>query len=408
MLQLDALHAEMALRGAVAGLLVAHGVALALPGPRPATRAALALFLAGVVAYLVCQQADTLLALPRVLAWVLLALCVGGTGWMWLAARALFDDGFRWSAPLLALPAGLVAVGLAANLPYFPDGDGPWRVLADDSPVPWLGRLHALLLLAFAAAALWEVLRGWRADLVQARRLARRWVATGIGVYAGVALVVELALRGQPVGRWLPALHVAGIGGIALALAVLLARRGLPEVLGTAADLPWAPGAAGPAPRGAPTADPADQAVPAVTADQPDQPPQPAGNTPPAAALPDKTARLLARLDAAMVQDHAYRSEGLTLAALAQRLDVGEAALRALINQHLGFRNFNDFLHQHRLAEATERLAQEDLPVLSIALGCGYGSIGPFNRAFRQRLGMTPTDYRAARRLYQAAGRDSA
>ena len=103
-----------------------------------------------------------------------------------------------------------------------------------------------------------------------------------------------------------------------------------------------------------------------------------------------------------MGDERAYRREGLTLAALADSLGLAEAPLRELINQRLGFRNFNDFLHHHRLGEATRRLAEEDLPVLSIALDCGYGSIGPFNRAFRQRLGMTPTDYRAAARLGQA------
>jgi AraC-like DNA-binding protein len=44
-------------------------------------------------------------------------------------------------------------------------------------------------------------------------------------------------------------------------------------------------------------------------------------------------------------------------------------------------------------------LAAEDLPILTIALDSGYGSIGPFNRAFRQRYGMTPTEYRAAARM---------
>ena len=54
---------------------------------------------------------------------------------------------------------------------------------------------------------------------------------------------------------------------------------------------------------------------------------------------------------------------------------------------------------QAALQEAARRLAGEDLPILSIALDCGYGSIGPFNRAFRQRFGMTPTEYRAAARM---------
>jgi AraC-like DNA-binding protein len=107
-----------------------------------------------------------------------------------------------------------------------------------------------------------------------------------------------------------------------------------------------------------------------------------------------------------MTEHHAYRREGLTLAALAADLGLGEATLRSLINQHLGYRNFNDFLHHHRLQEAASRLTSEGLPILTIALECGYGSIGPFNRAFRQRFGMTPTEYRAAARMAQprAAG----
>jgi AraC-like DNA-binding protein len=360
----------------VGGLLLLHAVTLALPGPRPAARAALLLFVVGVFSYLFTQQADVLLHLPQPLAYALLAFSVAGAAWLWVAARALFDDGFGWTPRLMAAVAAVVALGLAANLPYFPDGDGPWRIWPEGSLVVGLGRLHAATLLAFSVAALWEVARGWRDDLVQARRVARRWVALGIGAYAGLVLVVELALRGQAVGRLLPALHVAAIGLIALALAVLVARRSLAAVLGSD-PLPL--------PQPAPPA----AATPDMLAAAP--------------ALPDKAARLLARLDQAMAQDRVYRREGLTLADLAQALSVGEAPLRELINQRLGFRNFNDFLHQHRLQEAAERLSREDLPILSIALECGYGSIGPFNRAFKQRLGVTPTEYRAGARLKQAS-----
>ena len=81
--------------------------------------------------------------------------------------------------------------------------------------------------------ASFAVAHGWREDLVAARRAARRWVAMGIGLYAALALVIELALRGQAVGRLLPALHVAGIGVVALALAVVVARRSLDDILGT-------------------------------------------------------------------------------------------------------------------------------------------------------------------------------
>ena len=113
--------------------------------------------------------------------------------------------------------------------------------------------------------------------------------------------------------------------------------------------------------------------------------------------------RQASRRPGAMVEERLYRREGLTLAALAQALGIGEAALRAQINQELGYRNFNDFLHHYRLQEASARLAKEALPILTIALECGYGSIGPFNRAFKQRMGMTPSEYRGATRLAQGA-----
>ena len=60
-------------------------------------------------------------------------------------------------------------------------------------------------------------------------------------------------------------------------------------------------------------------------------------------------------------------------------------------------------MHHHRLQEAVARLVSDDLPILTIALECGYGSIGPFNRAFKQRLGMTPSEYRGASRLAKGA-----
>ena len=98
-------------------------------------------------------------------------------------------------------------------------------------------------MLGFTAAALWEVARGWGDDLVEPRRAVRRWVALGIGLYATVALIVELAVRGRDVGALLPALHVIGIGTIAFALALLVARRSLDSILGMpAAEATPSPG----------------------------------------------------------------------------------------------------------------------------------------------------------------------
>jgi AraC-like DNA-binding protein len=367
-------HWEMFLRGAVAALLLLHLIHLALPGARPAARAALALFTLSLLAYVLCQQADVLLSLPRPLGVALMVLCVSGTAWLWVAARALFSDGFSFAPSVWAPALAMVGLGLAAHLPRLPEwADGPARAGLSLEP------LHGAAMLAFTAAALWEIVRGWRDDLVEPRRVARRWGAMGIGVYAAVAVVVELAVRDRPVGRLLPAVHIAGIGAVTLALAVLMARRSLDEVLGVRA--------------------PPDKPAPADAL---------AAVAPPPVAQPEpradgKAARALERLMRAMTQERLYRREGLTLAALAQELEIDEALLRRQINQQLGYRNFNDFLHHYRLQEAADRLVHEDLPILTIALECGYGSIGPFNRAFKQRFGMTPSEYRGGARLPRTA-----
>lgn len=362
-------HWEMFLRGAVGGLLLFHLLHLALPGARPAARMAVGGFTLSLLAYLFCQQPYLMHGFARPLALVLMTLCVSSTAWMWVAARSLFNDDFRFSKPVAGLLLAMVAVGMASKIPYLlshPD-------LPASGVANWLSGIHAAAMLAFTVAAIWEIVGSWQDDLVEPRRAARRWGAMLIGVYAAVAVVVELVLQDRPVGRLLPLLHVAGIGTVALALALLVAKRSLDAVLGV--WLPSEPDHGGPLP---------DSAVPPTEEAEP----------PASSPTPE-----LGRLIQAMTEGRLYRREGLTLGALAEALGMREAALRTLINQHLGYRNFNDFLHHYRIQEAAARLASEDLPVLTIALDCGYGSIGPFNRAFRERMGMTPSEYRGASRL---------
>jgi AraC-like DNA-binding protein len=71
--------------------------------------------------------------------------------------------------------------------------------------------------------------------------------------------------------------------------------------------------------------------------------------------------------------------------------------LRELIHNRLGHRNFPAFVNAYRLAEVERSLLDPALarrPILTLALEAGFGSIGPFNRAFRERHGLTPTEYR--------------
>jgi AraC-like DNA-binding protein len=106
----------------------------------------------------------------------------------------------------------------------------------------------------------------------------------------------------------------------------------------------------------------------------------------------------IAAVRRAFVEQHVHRDGELTVASLAQKLAMPEYRLRKLIHEQLGYRNFNALLHDYRIAEASRDLAdpaKRSLPILTIALTVGYNSINPFNRAFRDAKGMTPSAFRA-------------
>jgi len=105
---------------------------------------------------------------------------------------------------------------------------------------------------------------------------------------------------------------------------------------------------------------------------------------------------LLDKLNACMAAG-SWRREGLTIGELADQLGEPEHRVRRLINRRLGHRNFADFLNGHRIEAAKVRLAdpaEARTTVATIAFDLGYGSLGPFNRAFRTATGETPTAWR--------------
>lgn len=106
--------------------------------------------------------------------------------------------------------------------------------------------------------------------------------------------------------------------------------------------------------------------------------------------------RLIERLRTAMAEE-IYRTAGLTVGRLSDQLGVREHRLRVVINRQLGYRNFAAFLNEYRIKAAKIALSdphRAEEQILHIALDLGYGSIAPFNRAFRDLTGETPTGYR--------------
>jgi AraC-like DNA-binding protein len=98
-----------------------------------------------------------------------------------------------------------------------------------------------------------------------------------------------------------------------------------------------------------------------------------------------------------LMQDGFYEETQLSIKQLANKLQTPEHQLRELINKHLGFRNFSDFLSSYRIPAACaqfEDIAFIRKPILTIALELGYGSIATFNRTFKAQKGMTPKEYR--------------
>ena len=101
----------------------------------------------------------------------------------------------------------------------------------------------------------------------------------------------------------------------------------------------------------------------------------------------------------ALQQDKFHTRPGLTIGELAERLSIQEYRLRRLINKQLGYRNFNQFLNEFRIQEACKRLtvaADRREQVAIIAFDVGYSALSSFNKAFKDIMKVTPTQYRDA------------
>ncbi|MBW3096379.1 helix-turn-helix domain-containing protein [Pseudohoeflea coraliihabitans] len=99
----------------------------------------------------------------------------------------------------------------------------------------------------------------------------------------------------------------------------------------------------------------------------------------------------------AAMESGLYLEPGLTIGGLGERLEIPEHRLRRLINKGLGYRNFSAFVNDYRINEAKRRLADPQEAreqIVQHAFRLGYASLAPFNRAFRERVGISPREFR--------------
>lgn len=275
----------------------------------------------------------------------------------WLLIRYLFDDDFtpaRWPR------VGKLMLGLLTLVYIY-----ALAVQAGNSPLHDI--IHALGLLLILHAG-YIAFSGFADDLVDSRRRARIMLSLGISLYSTVLVVFEL-IDERYRNAELFGLINASILFLAITVAVgLLFRLRYDPVSGERADGPVAA-----------------QAIIA-----------PIGELPRTSKLSPAELALAQALDG-FIGQKGYQQNSLTITTLAAQLACPEHRLRRLINQTRGYLNFNSLLNDLRIDDAKERLADpayDSTPILSIALGLGYDSIGPFNRAFKAKTGQTPSEFR--------------
>jgi AraC-like DNA-binding protein len=330
---------ELVLRGVALGALAATAAALWRSGI-PSIRIAGLLLTVSAGAYVLNSSAPAREAMGAI-GVVVHFLAFGGAGFFWLFIITLFEDR-PISRITLAPAAALTLVGLLA-----------WLLRLQMSNPVWIA--HNLFEAGLAVHALFVIARSRRDDLVEARRRLRGPVLAVVTIYVIVLSAFEI---GEGVGLGQPWFSLLG----AVALAFMCG-------LGAMAFLQAQPDLFG-GPR------------PTAGADN---------------GLDAGDRLLLSKLEALMVEGEAWRREGLTIGALAQEVGAPEHKLRRLINDHLGFRNFAGFVNARRVDAAKTRLADPAKarePVSAMAFDLGFGSLGPFNRAFTEATGQTPTEWR--------------
>ncbi len=218
-------------------------------------------------------------------------------------------------------------------------------------------------------AGLWEVLANWNHDLIEDRRRLRAGIMLSTGLAVGWGIVSFNLQIGGIISRYL-ALNIA-----ILILAWLLLKSRIEF---------W----------------PTNQKKLQTLNHQHREP----NALPSTHELSLKTQRpLTTNNDLILLQELMatgfYRKENLTLAQLAQALNLPEYRLRATINQLLSYNNFNEYINALRINEAAHRLTNEThTPITNIALDVGYRTMSSFNRAFRKAYDCTPSEFRASQK----------
>jgi AraC-like DNA-binding protein len=115
----------------------------------------------------------------------------------------------------------------------------------------------------------------------------------------------------------------------------------------------------------------------------------------------EKMKRVVAKILFLMEEEKLYLETELTLQELADRVEAPAYQISQAINEGLN-KNFYDLINAYRVDEAKQLLlnpTNSNFTILSVAFEAGFNSKTTFNTVFKKFTGLTPTDFRAQRKL---------
>ena len=306
-------------------------------------RIASGLFALSLAGYLGCQVCH-----PLPIAWLIVVIHIGCYSVpvaFYVMGEALFKDNFCFQAKhlLLLLSVEFINFGIF----FFVQNHAGHTSLASR-----LAFAPACVSLALIAVTFANVVRGRVGDLVEIRRRFRLQFLTVTGAAMLLVLAKEVVYPPHDVPPLLDFIHAAAVLALVWYFGLRLLRSGADSF--------------GEETREKKATAPATEYAP-----------------------------LLAKLDHAMTSEKIYMRENLSIGRLAEHLGTREYILRRAINSGLGYRNFNDFLNEARIREAQRLLSSDAAPaILHLAMDLGFGSLAPFNRAFKEKTGVSPSEFR--------------
>lgn len=106
-------------------------------------------------------------------------------------------------------------------------------------------------------------------------------------------------------------------------------------------------------------------------------------------------ARYVGQLEEHMEKEKPFLDRELSIFDLSERLHIPRHFLSEIINEHMG-KNFYTLVNDYRVEEVKKRLVDpryKNLTILAIAFDSGFNAKSSFNTIFKEKTGMTPSEY---------------